>query len=92
MALRSFFGLSARSAYPVGRVMSDMAPMNMQKKGSATSGFQRLSEVALRELVVFSLVRVPCDTAIYETGATLQFSLNGCRASDGASTRYRSET
>ena len=47
MSLRSFFGLSARSAYPVGWIMPDMTPMDMQKKGSATSIFQRIAEVAL---------------------------------------------
>ena len=60
---------------PAGRIMSDMTPMDMQKKGSATSVFQRIAEVALRELVVFNLVRVPCDTAIYEACAILQFGL-----------------
>ena len=50
--------------------MPDMTPVNIQKKGSATSGFQRIAEVALQDLVVFrigfTLVRVPCDTTIYE--------------------------
>ena len=54
-----------------------MTPMDMQKKGSDTSVFQRLSEVTLRDIVVFNLVRVPCDTAIYEVCATLQFSQYG---------------
>ena len=71
--------------------MSDMAPMNMPKKGSATSGFQRIAEVALRELTVFSLVRVPRDTAIIKVCATLQFSLYSCGTGNGAGTRYRSE-
>ena len=75
MALRSFFGLSARSAYPVGRIMPDMSLISMQKKGSATSVFQRIAKVALQDLVVFSLVRVPCNTAIYEACAILQFGL-----------------
>ena len=91
MVLRSFFGLSARSDYPVGRIMSDMTSMDMQKKGSAISVFQRIAEVALRDLVVFSLVRVPCDTAIYEVGATLQFGFYSGRTGDDTSTRYRSE-
>ena len=71
--------------------MPDLSPISMQKKGSATSDFQRIAEVALRELVVFNLVRVPCDTTIYEACSTLQFSLYGCGAGDGAGTRYRSE-
>jgi len=53
MVLRPFFGLSARSAYPVGWIMPDMTPMDMQKKGSATSGFQRKAEVVLQDIVVF---------------------------------------
>ena len=57
--------------------MPDMTPMDMQKKGNATSVIQRIDKVALRELVAFSLVRVPCDTTIYEVCATLQFSLYG---------------
>ena len=75
----------------VGRIMPDMTSMDMQKKGSATSGFQRIAKVALRVFVVFNLVHVPCDKAIIETCATLQFSLYGCGAGDGAGTRYRSE-
>ena len=75
--------------------MSDMTPMNMQKKGSATSVFQRIADVALRELVVFrngfALVRVPCDNTIIEVCATLQFSLYGSGAGNGAGTRYRRE-
>ncbi len=75
--------------------MPDMIQISMQKKGSATSGFQRIAEVALQELVVFrngfALVRVPCDTTIYKVCATLQFSLYSCGASDGAGTRYISE-
>lgn len=55
--------------------MPDMTPMDMQKKGSATSGFQRIDEIALQVLVVFNLMRVPCDTAIYEACSTLQFGL-----------------
>ena len=68
--------------------MPDMTSMDMQKKGSATSGFQRITEVALRDLVDFSLVRVPCDTTIYEVCATLQFSLYCCGTSNGAGSRY----
>ena len=75
MALRSFFGLSAKSAYPPGGVCLIRPLMEVQKKGSAISVFQRIAEVALRELVVFNLVRVPCDTAIYEACAILQFGL-----------------
>ena len=78
-------------SFPVGRIMPDMTPMNMQKKGSATSVIQRIDKVALRELVAFSLVRVPCDTAIYEVCATLQLGLYCCGAGNGAGTRYRSE-
>lgn len=93
MVLRPFFGLSAMLAYPVGRIMPDMTPMDIQKKASATSGFQRIAEVALQDLAVFrngfALVRVPCDTTIYEVCATLQFSLYSCGASDGAGTRDR---
>ena len=78
--------------FPVGRIMPDMSPINMQKKGSATSVFQRIAEVALQELVVFrngfALVRVPCDTAVYEVCATLQFGLYSCGAGNGAGTRY----
>ena len=88
MALRPFFGLSARSAYPVGWTMPDMIPMDMQKKGNATSVFQRIAEVALHDLAVFSLVRVPCDTAIYKVCATLQIGLDSCGTSNGAGTRY----
>ena len=81
MALRPFFGLSAKSAYPVGRIMPDMPPISMQKKGSATSVFQRIAEVALRDLVVFrngfTLVREPYDTTVIEICSTLQFSLYG---------------
>ena len=80
----------------VGRTMPDMTPMDMQKKGSATSVFQRIAEVALQDLAVFrngfTLVRVPCDNTIIETSATLQFGLYSCGAGNGASTRYRSKT
>ena len=69
--------------------MSDMTSIDMQKKGSATSVFQRIAEVALRELVVFSLVRVPCNTAIYEACSTMQFGLYNCGTGDSAGTRYR---
>ena len=91
VAPRPFFGLSAKSAYPAVRIMSDMTPVDMQKKGSATSGFQRIAEVALQDLAVFSLVRVPCDKTIIKACSTLQFSLYCCGTCDGTGTRYRSE-
>lgn len=59
--------------------MPDMTPMDMQKKGSATSGFHRIAEVALPILVVFRneyipyivLVREPYYTTIVKTCTTL---------------------
>ena len=60
---------------PVGRIMPDMTQVKMQIKGSATLVFQRIAEVALRELVVFNLVRVPCDNTIIKACSTLQFGL-----------------
>ena len=80
----------------VGWIMPDMTPINMQKKGSATSVFQRIAEVAFQDLAVFrnsfALVRVPCDYAIIEACSTLQFGLYNCRTSDSGGTRDRSET
>ena len=38
-----------------------------------------------------NLVRVPCDTTIYEVCSTLQFGLYSGGAGDGAGTGYRSE-
>jgi hypothetical protein len=49
--------------------MPDMTPMNMQKKGSATSVFQRIAEVALQDLVVFRnrFTTIICVKIIVET-------------------------
>ena len=75
--------------------MPDMTPIDMQKKGSATSVFQRIAEVALQYLVVFrisfALVRVPCDKTIIKACPNLQFCLYCCGTCDGTGTRYRSK-